>query len=78
MGNCCKNESSSAQGPLGWFDQMIQNNFAYAEAARFPEAVKTVQKAIELFQASGQINQAELAADLARLYQKNQPFREIR
>ena len=34
MGNCCKNDKPSAQGPLAWFDQMIQNNFAYAEEAR--------------------------------------------
>ena len=34
MGNCCNNDKSSAPGPLGWFDQMIQNNLAYAEAAQ--------------------------------------------
>ena len=34
MGNCCKGDNSSAQGPLAWFDQMIQNNLAYAEAAQ--------------------------------------------
>jgi benzoyl-CoA reductase/2-hydroxyglutaryl-CoA dehydratase subunit BcrC/BadD/HgdB len=34
MGNCCKNDKPSAQGPLAWFDQMIQNNLAYAEEAR--------------------------------------------
>jgi tetratricopeptide (TPR) repeat protein len=48
---------------------------AYAEAKRFPEAVETVKKAIELAARQGSPDLAERKARL-RLYEAGTPFRE--
>ncbi|KPK71990.1 MAG: hypothetical protein AMJ79_16095, partial [Phycisphaerae bacterium SM23_30] len=49
---------------------------AYAEVGRFPEAVETAQKAIDLYRAAGQNKQAESVASQQRLYQAHQPYRD--
>jgi tetratricopeptide (TPR) repeat protein len=49
---------------------------AYAEAGRLSEAVSTVQQAIELARAAGNVQFAEINEQLLRLYQAGQPYHE--
>ena len=49
---------------------------AYAEAGRFPEAIKTAQSAYELGLATGEKQLAEINHKLLELYQAGKPFRE--
>ena len=49
---------------------------ALAENGRFPEAVQTMQRTIELARASGQQGFVTIAEKLLALYQSGQPFRE--
>ena len=49
---------------------------AYAETGRFPDAIATAQKARSLAQAADQKETADLAGELLKRYQVNQPFRE--
>jgi len=49
---------------------------AYAEAGRFSEAVTTVQKAIELARAAGDVQFAGINEQLLRLYQSGRPYHE--
>jgi tetratricopeptide (TPR) repeat protein len=47
---------------------------AYAEAGRFPQAVQTCQKTIQLAQAAGQMQFALVNTQLLRLYQTGRPY----
>lgn len=47
---------------------------AYAEAGRFPEAVKTAQQAVELAEAAGNTSLAEALRNELQLYQANKPL----
>ena len=49
---------------------------AYAEAGRFPEAVATAQKAIELAKAGGDARFAAVNEQLLRLYRAGRPYHE--
>ena len=49
---------------------------AYAEAGRFPEAVTTAQKAIDLATAAGETRLALRNRELLELYQAGKPFHE--
>lgn len=49
---------------------------AYAAAGRFTEAVETARKAIELAQASGQLDLANSIQQRVQLYQAGRPFHE--
>jgi tetratricopeptide (TPR) repeat protein len=49
---------------------------AYAESGRFPEAVTTVEKAIELATAAGQNELVATNQKLLELYRAGQPYRE--
>jgi tetratricopeptide (TPR) repeat protein len=49
---------------------------AYAEAGRFPEAVATVQRALELTAPQGSTPQAQVMRAQLRLYQAGTPFRD--
>ncbi len=47
---------------------------AYAEAGRFPDAVTTAQKAIEVAEASGNAGFARMNAQLQQLYRAGKPY----
>ncbi len=49
---------------------------AYAEAGRFPEAIKTVEKARNLALAAGQTELAMAATNRRELYLNNRPYRQ--
>ncbi len=49
---------------------------AYAEAGRFPEAIRAAEKARDIALAGGQKELAEKNAELLKLYQAGQPFHE--
>ena len=49
---------------------------AYAEAGRFPEAVKTSEQAIQLSERSGNERFAAMNRQLLRLYQAGRPYHE--
>jgi len=47
---------------------------AYAETARFPEAIQTAQKAIQLARKSGKMDLAKSIEKSLELYKQNKPF----
>jgi tetratricopeptide (TPR) repeat protein len=49
---------------------------AYAEAGRFPDAVKTAETAINLAKAMGDVRTATLCQQLLLLYQAGKPYHE--
>jgi Flp pilus assembly protein TadD len=49
---------------------------AHAEAGNFLDAVSTAQEALSLARSSGDTKTAELAENLLRTFQSNQPYRE--
>jgi tetratricopeptide (TPR) repeat protein len=49
---------------------------AYAEAGRFDEAAKTIKRAVELAQSTGQYPLAEECKSRLKLYQGNRPYHE--
>jgi Flp pilus assembly protein TadD len=49
---------------------------AYAEAGRYPEAVSTAEKAIEMQHSNGETRYAAINEQLLRLYRQNQPYHE--
>jgi hypothetical protein len=49
---------------------------AYAEAGRFPDAVATAQRAIDLATAAGQPDIAARNRELLELYRAGQPYHE--
>lgn len=49
---------------------------AYAEASRFPEAIKTAENARQLALSSGETNLAARNQELLELYRKGQPYHE--
>jgi tetratricopeptide (TPR) repeat protein len=56
--------------------QLTTLSAAYAETGRFPEAITTVQKAMELAAAAGQTDIAAQDGQLLKLYQTGNPCRE--
>jgi tetratricopeptide (TPR) repeat protein len=49
---------------------------AYAEAGRFPEAIATAEKAVEMETAAGETRFAAINRQLLRLYRAGKPFHE--
>ena len=49
---------------------------AYAAASRFPEAIKTAQKAINMAQSAGNTALAERIKNRLELYQAGKPYRD--
>ena len=49
---------------------------AYAEAGRFPDAVSTANRALQLQNATGNFQQAAVNQQLLAFYQAGQPFHE--